>query len=58
MLQMIDRTTKGLLLAIAVGIWLNAGVQFFTTTVIGQAGDSLRFFEQWLIKGAPVRVTQ
>ena len=53
---MTDRTTKALLLAIAIGIWLNAATQMLTSFGVGDVSSRLSFLNQWLINGAPVTV--
>ena len=55
---MADRTTKALLLAIAVGLWLNAITLFLIVGAMGDIASSMSFMEQWLIRGAPVTVVK
>ena len=55
---MTDKTTKALLLAIAVGLWLNVIAQFLTAAGVGDMSSHLAFMEQWLIRGAPVTVVK
>ncbi len=48
---MVDRTTKALLLVIAVGVWLNAWIAGGWLSDI--RGD-LSILRQWAVSGAPV----
>jgi hypothetical protein len=48
---MTDRTTKAILLAIALGIWMN----FFA---VSKLADQFSLFPGWLTHGAPVKVNQ
>jgi hypothetical protein len=49
-----DRSTKALLWAIAIGVWLNAAIQVLTVFGVQQVASDVSFLEAWVIRGAPV----
>lgn len=48
---MTDWITKGILLLIAAGIWMNV-------LAVGELSDRFALLDGWFINGSPVRVTQ
>jgi hypothetical protein len=50
----VDRTTKVLLVVIALGVWLNAAITFGTMSAATTTADRVSLLNEWIIRGAPV----
>lgn len=48
-----DKTTKALLGAIAVGVWLTVALQFLTLMAANDISSDVSFIHQWVLRGAP-----
>lgn len=54
---MLDKTSKIILGAIAIGVFLNAAILLLVALSLSEVQSRLAFAEQWLIRGAPITIT-